>query len=192
MRRGPRSLLAGDNRENSGFGEVASGARREADCIDFLSRQKMGVLRRPIAPRDDFRRNASSSSREPVWTGDKVDGRSGTWWTHFSSPGCGLLLLLGLWTLWATRSGVHKSHRFRDRPRQGRRSRCDGRRSRRRRSRPGWSGAGRPVRRAGPCRCASSGSWNLMKPSLPTLRTSSSGAYSTGGPTSGNGRGLGL
>src|ERR1700690_2241391 len=29
-------LLARDNRENSGFGEVASGARREADGIDFL------------------------------------------------------------------------------------------------------------------------------------------------------------
>ena len=32
-------LLAGDNRENSGFGEIASGARREADRIDFLSRR---------------------------------------------------------------------------------------------------------------------------------------------------------
>ena len=53
VRRGRRSLLAEDNRENSGFGEVASGARREADRIDFLSRRKMGVFRRPIAPRDD-------------------------------------------------------------------------------------------------------------------------------------------
>jgi hypothetical protein len=50
--------------------------------------------------------------RGRVWTGDKVDGRSGTWWTHFSSLGCGLLLLLRLWTLWATRSGVHKSTGF--------------------------------------------------------------------------------
>ena len=41
-----------------------------------------------------------------------MDGRSGTWWTHFSSPGCGFLLMLRLWTLWATRSGVHKSTGF--------------------------------------------------------------------------------
>ena len=39
-------LLAGDNRENSGFGEVAGGARREAMSIDFLSGRKTGVFRR--------------------------------------------------------------------------------------------------------------------------------------------------
>ena len=32
----PHSLFAGDNRENSGFGEVASGARRKTDRQDFL------------------------------------------------------------------------------------------------------------------------------------------------------------
>ena len=32
-------LLARDNRENSGFGEVARGERREAMSIDFLSRR---------------------------------------------------------------------------------------------------------------------------------------------------------
>ena len=36
-------LLAGDNRENSGFGEAASGARREAGRIDFIP---SGVFRR--------------------------------------------------------------------------------------------------------------------------------------------------
>jgi hypothetical protein len=41
-----------------------------------------------------------------------VDGRSGTWWTHFSSRQGGLLLLLVLWTLWAMRSIVHKSTGF--------------------------------------------------------------------------------
>jgi hypothetical protein len=46
-------LLAGDNRENSGFGQTASDAGRETDRQDFLTRRKMGVFRRPIAPRDD-------------------------------------------------------------------------------------------------------------------------------------------
>jgi hypothetical protein len=35
-RRGPRPLLPGNNRENSGFGEIAGDARGEANGIDIL------------------------------------------------------------------------------------------------------------------------------------------------------------
>jgi hypothetical protein len=38
-----------------------------------------------------------------------MDGCSGTWWTHFLLRSQRLLLLFILWTLWATRSVVHKS-----------------------------------------------------------------------------------